>query len=103
MTSSPNSTSRKKKDDLPPALSSMWRLCRLGYRHEPGMLLASFLMTLLAAVPDTLVAVWLVIFGNGVLQHNRTRVFAAAIAIGLSATGTWFLRIAGSRVQRRFR
>ncbi len=103
MTSSPKPASRKVIDDLPPALSSMWRLCKLGYRHEPGMLLASFLMSLFAAVPDTLTAVWLVVLGNGVLQHNRTRVLAAAIAIGLSATGTWFLRIATMRVQRRFR
>jgi len=24
-------------DDLPPALSAMWRLCRLGYTHEPRL------------------------------------------------------------------
>ena len=29
MTSSPE----PRKDDLPPALSSMWRLVKLGYRH----------------------------------------------------------------------
>ena len=33
MTSSPDT--REKADALPPALSSMWRLCKLGYRHEP--------------------------------------------------------------------
>src|SRR5437660_1391706 len=41
-------------DDLPPALSAMWRLCKLGYRHEPGLLLAAFLLALLAALPDAL-------------------------------------------------
>ena len=35
MTSSPDAA----RDDLPPALSSMWRLCVLGYRHEPGLML----------------------------------------------------------------
>ncbi|MGA2593408.1 MAG: hypothetical protein ABSH32_26125 [Bryobacteraceae bacterium] len=27
---------------LPPALSSMWRLCKLGYRHEPRLMVARF-------------------------------------------------------------
>ena len=31
MMSSPDGTA----DPLPPALSSMWRLCKLAYRHEP--------------------------------------------------------------------
>ena len=26
-------------EPLPPALSSMWRLCKLAYRHEPRMTL----------------------------------------------------------------
>jgi len=29
-------SSSERLPDLPPALSSMWRLCKLGYRHEPG-------------------------------------------------------------------
>src|SRR5437763_1150323 len=28
---------------LPPALSSMWRLCKLGYRHEPRLMVTAFL------------------------------------------------------------
>ena len=53
MTSSPKGVIR---DDLPPALSSMWRLCKVGYRHEPGLLLAAFVLALLAALPDALLA-----------------------------------------------
>jgi len=90
-------------NELPPGLSSMWRLCKLGYRHEPGMLMASFLIALLTALPDSLVAVWLKVLGDGVLQQNRTRVVAAAVGLGLSATATWFLRTVSTRVQRRFR
>ena len=60
-----------KRDDLPPALASMWRLCKLGYRHEPGLLLAAFLLSLLAALPDALVAVWIALLGDGVLHGNR--------------------------------
>ena len=41
MTSSP--------DELPPALASMWRLCKLGYRFEPSLMGVAFLLSLLAA------------------------------------------------------
>ena len=80
-----------RKDNLPPGLSSMWRLCKLGYRHEPGMLLASFFMSLFAALPDALdCGLAESARGDGVLQHNNTRVVAAAIGLGFSVTGTWF-------------
>jgi len=96
-------SSRNPHDELPPGLSSMWRLCKLGYRHEPGMLLASFVLSLLAALPDPLLALWLLLLGNGVLQHDRARVLAAAIGLAVSAPATWFLRTVSTRVQRRFR
>jgi hypothetical protein len=32
----------KASDALPPAMSSMWRLCKLGYRHEPRLMVVSF-------------------------------------------------------------
>ena len=56
MTSSPDT--RQNVDRLPPGLSSMWRLCKLGYRHEPGLLLAAFSLALLSALPDSLIALW---------------------------------------------
>src|SRR2546428_12219115 len=89
--------------DLPPALSSMWRLCKLGYQHEPGLLLAAFFLALLAALPDALLALWFKLLAEGVLQGNRSLVGAAAVALGVSAAATWFLRTVGTRVQRRFR
>jgi ATP-binding cassette, subfamily B, bacterial len=92
-----------KRDDLPPALSSMWRLCKLGYRHEPGLLLAAFLLSLLAALPDALVAVWIALLGDGVLHGNRSRILTASMGLSVSATATWLLRIVSTRVQRRFR
>src|SRR5437773_1312032 len=104
MTSSPDSKTRAPAlDDLPPGLSSMWRLFRLGYRHEPGLLLAAFLLALLAALPDALLALWFKLLGEGVLRNDRSLVRIAAVALGVSATATWFLRIVSSRVQRRFR
>src|SRR5437763_13518362 len=90
-------------DGLPPALSSMWRLCKLGYRHEPGLLLAAFLLSLLAALPDALIAVWLALLGRAVLSGDRALLLVAAFGLAASATATWYLRVVGTRVQRRFR
>src|SRR3989440_7584962 len=90
-------------EELPPALSSMWRLCRLGYRHEPGLLVAAFLLSLLAALPDALIAVWLKLLGEGVLRADRGLLLGAAFGLAGSATATWFLRTVSARVQRRFR
>ena len=106
MTSSPDrprGAAADPPDDLPPALSSMWRLCRLGYRHEPGLMMAAFLLALLSALPDALLALWLKLLGDGVLGGDRRLVTIAAIGLAVSATGTWFLRTIITRVQRRFR
>src|ERR1700681_4938765 len=107
MTSSPersaSTPARSISDELPPGLSSMWRLCKLGYRHEPGLLLASFLLSLLAALPDALLALWFKLLGEGVLQSDRGLVRIAAVALGVSAAATWLLRTVSTRVQRRFR
>ncbi len=75
MTSSPSekqaATRPAVPNELPPAISSMWRLCKLGYQHEPGLLLAAFLLVLLAALPDALLALWLKMLGQGVLEHRN--------------------------------
>jgi len=88
---------------MPPALSSMWRLCKLGYRHEPRLMVWAFVLSQLSALPDALIAVWLLLLGNGVIEHRYGLVLAAAIGLGASATATWFLRLVSTRVQRRFR
>ena len=115
MTSSPDAKVRLKPDTtdgaaasgvsttLPPALSSMWRLCKLGYRHEPRLMVAAFVLSQLAALPDALLALWLMLLGKGVLERRSGLVLTAAVGLGLSAAATWFLRTVGTRVQRRFR
>jgi ATP-binding cassette subfamily B protein len=90
-------------DPLPPALSSMWRLCKLGYRHEPRLMAVSFALSQLAALPDALLALWLMLLGKGVLEHRPGLMKGAAIGLGVSAMATWFLRTVSTRVQRRFR
>jgi ATP-binding cassette subfamily B protein len=81
----------------------MWRLCKLGYRHEPRLMVAAFGLSQLAALPDALLALWLMLLGKGVLEHRPGMVKGAAIGLGVSAAATWFLRTVGTRVQRRFR
>src|SRR5712664_3701512 len=90
-------------DPLPPALSSMWRLCKLGYRHEPRLMVVAFVLSQLAALPDALLALWLMLLGKGVLEHRPGIVEGAAIGLGVSTAATWFLRTVSTRVQRRFR
>src|SRR5437762_14077832 len=84
---------RQPIEPLPPALSSMWRLCTLGYRHEPRLMLAAFALSQLAALPDALIALWLMLLGRGVLENRRPLVFGAAIGLAVSAAATWLLSI----------
>src|SRR5580704_3643469 len=88
---------------LPPALSSMWRLCKLGYRHQPRLMVAAFVLSQLAALPDALLALWLMLLGKGVLEHRSVMIQGTAIGLGVTAAATWFLRTISTRVQRRFR
>jgi ATP-binding cassette subfamily B protein len=106
MTSSPSTNGHSPAEalaDNPPAISSMWRLCKIGYQHERWLLIASLGLALLAAVPDALFAVWLALLGKGAIDGDRTLLMVAAIGLGASATATWFLQIVTTRVQRRFR
>jgi ATP-binding cassette, subfamily B, bacterial len=103
MTSSAEAVACDVPDSLPPALSSMWRLCKLGYRHEPRLMLTAFVLSQLAALPDALIALWLMLLGKGVLDGSKSLIVVSAIGLGVSATATWFLRTVSVRVQRRFR
>ena len=96
-------SSRNPNADLPPVLSSMWRLCKLGYRNEPRLMALSFCLAQLAAVPDALLALWFKFAAEGVAHHHVGLIEFAAVAIAVSAAATWFLGILSWRTQRRFR
>jgi ATP-binding cassette subfamily B protein len=81
----------------------MWRLCKLGYQHEPALMLAAFSLALLSALPDALMALWLKFLGEGILDNSPRVVVLAAVGLGASATATWLLATVSMRVQRRFR
>jgi ATP-binding cassette, subfamily B, bacterial len=103
MTSSPKKPAEQGIEPLPPAISSMWRLCKLGYRHEPRLMVAAFGLSQLAVLPDALLALWLMLLGKGIVEHSPGLVRGSAIGLGISAAATWFLRTISTRVQRRFR
>jgi ATP-binding cassette subfamily B protein len=90
-------------DDLPPALSSMWRAVKRGYEAEPWLLTVAFGLSLLSALPDALLALWLKLLADGVVGGSRTLVMTAAVGLGVSAPATWFLRVINDRTQRHFR
>ena len=55
----------RSPDDLPPALPSLWRTVKLGYRAEPRGLVLAFSMTVFMALPDALIALWLKFLADG--------------------------------------
>jgi ATP-binding cassette subfamily B protein len=90
-------------DDLPPAIPAMWRALKRGYQAEPRLLLVSFSLSQLAALPDALFALWLKLLADGMQHGNRALLMTGAIGAAVSAVLTWFLRVVSDRTQRRFR
>ncbi len=89
--------------DLPPTLPSLWRTFRIGFRAEPKLLALSLLMTVVTALPDALIALWLALLTDGVLEGNSAKIYWAAFGVGVSAVLMWFLGVILERVDRRFR
>jgi ATP-binding cassette, subfamily B, bacterial len=92
-----------RKDELPPGLSAMWRLCKIGYTHEPLLVVLVVALTLLQAVPDALFALWLKLMADALLAGNDTLLYAMLATMAVSATLTWLLRVITTRQTRRFR
>src|SRR5688572_18857506 len=89
--------------DLPRPFVSMWRLFKLGYRHERRLMITALALSQLAALPDALLALWLMLLGKAVLEQRPVLALMAAAGLGVSAAGTWVLTAINGRVQRRFR
>jgi ATP-binding cassette subfamily B protein len=90
-------------EPLPPTFSSMWRLCKLGYQHERRLMVLALVLSQLAALPAALLALWLALLGQGVVQHRNVLVLGAALGMAVSTAATWFMTTISTRVQRRFR
>jgi ATP-binding cassette, subfamily B, bacterial len=90
-------------DPMPPAFPAMWRALVRARQAEPLLLIVSFSLALLAAVPDALLALWLALLADGVVAKRKGEVLGAAMGLGVSAAATWILRVVSDRTQRRFR
>ncbi len=93
----------RKNDGMPPALPAMWRALKRAYYAEPRLLPVAFGLSLLAALPDALLALWMMLLANGVMRHNRNLAIGAGVGLAVSAVATWFLKVTSDRTQRRFR
>jgi len=93
----------KRIDDMPAALPAMWRALKRGYQAEPLLLSVALGLSLISALPDALMALWLKLLADGVANNNGRLMMGAALGLGISASGTWFLRVISDRTQRRFR
>lgn len=89
--------------DLPAAVPAMWRALKRGFDAEPWLLVVAFSLSLLSALPDALMALWLMFLADGFLSGDQNLVYVAALGLGISATLTWVLRVVSDRTQRRFR
>ncbi|MDD9946063.1 MAG: ABC transporter ATP-binding protein [Myxococcales bacterium] len=90
-------------DAMPKALPAMWRALKRGYQAEPSLLMVAFALSLLSALPDALIALWLKLLADGATAGEPRQVRVAAVGLGASAVLTWFLRVISDRTQRRFR
>ncbi len=83
----------------------MWRLCKLGYRYEPRLMVVAFALSLLAALPDALLALWLKLLADGRARHRTRRLVLRrgrrAGRVGAPPPGS--CARCRTRVQRRFR
>lgn len=95
------SAEEQRLEPLPAALPAMIGIVRHGYRAEPKLLVASLAMTLLEALPDVLVAVWLALLTDGVVDRDRGKLLTGAFGLAGSATATWALSVTLGRAKRR--
>jgi len=96
-------SSERPPEALPKAVPALWRTFRLGYRAEPRLLLASLITTVMTMLPDALLALWLKLLTDGVLEGSRSKVLWAAVGLGVSVTATWYVSVLNERLSRRFR
>jgi ATP-binding cassette, subfamily B, bacterial len=99
----PTRPTADKTPAIPGALVTMARTLRRAFRAEPAMAVLALLLAVLATAPGALLALWLKLVVEGVTAGRRDLVIAGAIGVAASSIAIWLLRLASSRVTRRFR
>ena len=69
-------------NDMPGALPALWRALKRGYQAEPLLLPVALGFSLLAALPDALMALWLKLLADGVSNGSRPLLLGAALGLG---------------------
>lgn len=93
-------------DDLPGWAPSLWHIITLAFRYQPKLFWTSFGITVLAAIPDGLFALWLGLLATALRNADnpdRMLLILAGCGLGFSAVGTWLLNAGGERLGLRFR
>ncbi len=101
-----SNTSNDVLADLPSQRRAILHILRLGFRFEPALLWISLGTTVVGALPDALVALWLGLIAKGLRtpgQPNRTMLLIAGGGIAFSCVGGWVLRSGADRLHQRFR
>jgi len=88
-------------EPLPSSLSSLWLSLKLGYRTEPLLMLAGFLTTVAAAVPDALLALGLALLVDAVATGDRTAIYGSAVLLAALGIASWLMDVVSARVNMR--
>ncbi len=91
---------------LPSQRRAILHILRLGFRFEPKLLWISLGTTVVGALPDALVALWLGLIAKGLRtpgRPDRTMLLIAGGGIAFSCVGGWVLRSGADRLHQRFR
>ena len=90
-------------DDMPAAIPAMWRAFKRGYQAEPRLLDDRIRPVAVGGAARRAAGAVVDAAGERSDRSRSFEVIAAAMGLGVSAVGTWFLRVTSDRVQRRFR
>ncbi len=92
--------------DLPAPIPAVGFLLRLAHRYVPALLWVSLGVTVAAAIPDALFALWIGMFARAFRtpqQPDRVLLIVAGAGLCSSCVGGWLLRTGGDRLHTRFR
>ena len=90
-------------DQTPSVSKALWRTLKRGFEAEPTLLVVAFGLTLLAALPDALFALWLAMLAIGITDGNTFWILLGVVGLGVSSVLTWELKVISDRTQRKFR
>lgn len=95
-----------KISELPRPFASVRFLFRLAHQYQPALLWISLGVTVAAAIPDALFALWIGLFANAFRDPgtpDRSLLIIAGVGLAFSCVGGWLLRTGGDRLHTRFR